>query len=1176
MSTNALITNTAVSSGTTSPHLSQSSDPVQTGSKRRWSSENQSAPGISCSSDQSPLSEKRPRLLMRSGDGTLQTAYTFWLAFDVITAGRQGVELGRDQAPVVQISAVLGKFSEAEAVDRFTVNIRPESFVRPQNGSTETNPLPNPGEQSGPNISEEYTHWLQTATNLTNGFYENVLHNSQTPDPTHEPGATTCMVPISLDAMKAAHWEDASQLPSYNSPSLPEAMNMIISWLQGHSVPVGEDPEQSALIVITEGHVQLRNVLQPQAAYLGIDRALMHRTPWCLYVSILDWCRQALEDQTGTDSASSNKRITNLMEAMTALEMDTNQDMVAADVSLNKAEQIARLINILSEKGVPVCEPQIIRSVYEHKVFPKTISLEDSCVVEVRQVPWSATPSIIAGFFTGLNLIPGGVAIRLTDGRRSNTAIVAFTSSLNAQLALARHQHQFCGALFPESPQDTQQGVDRAGTKDKQAQTPTKPSTLQVYSASAREFIQCAGCDQPLVSEFLSQLTNGEQVVVRVRGLPFTATKQQILDFFKAVEAPVLLEANGIYLVAYPEGRPTGDAFVLFSDDKTATRALLRHKDYLGDRYVELFKASPSEMVQVCHNVSKQLVGSHSSQKLPGSSADQQVRTRSAINLAASSLPTLAPYVLQSPSVSAALASMKPPGLGLNALSSVPLQTNFLSPGLLQLGLRPSFLPTLDQLTTANLSLPLTNMLPAQLLGQTHLLNTSSVPTTSLGVMTMPSRQLTETATKDLKDPTDPDCPYARQLPVAGVTAMIQMSGLPLETSRHDIRLYLGPVNMAKVYRMRQMDPKPDQTTSTWLISVSNTIEAIHLIRDLVNRPFSLTNGSTTGVARVIPNVPTFSLYHVGADKSVVPALLSDPSFGIPLNRIYGVAASEPVNGESWTSSPLPNTQLTDTGQLLLKGALTESTSRALEMNSNLVNATRLPEAVNNQMVQNLLCQTTLMNAHKSVTKPQPSLSAAIAGTALQSAMAGGYRSLASPGTQLLPGGPGQVFYQLQQNHFNPAANLSSVGGSDPGRTPSWTTVGGIMNPASTVMLTGAPLNATTEELMSLFQPISHWLSTTPQFTLYQPQPNGTANFLATFNNPVEAQTAALCCPSGSLRNRQYVIGAACLVPNPVATVAPTGQPTTLLDPTTSGYNQLNPAANLMLFSSAMTNPSLF
>ncbi|OON18448.1 hypothetical protein X801_05697, partial [Opisthorchis viverrini] len=452
MSTNALITNTALSSGTTSPHLSQSTDPVQTGSKRRWSSEKQSAPGISCSNDQSPLSEKRPRLLMRSGDGTIQTAYTFWLALDVITAGRQGVELGRDQAPVVQISAVLGKFSGAETVDRFTVNIRPESFVRPQNSSTETNPLP--GEHVGPNLSEEYTHWLQTATNLSNGFYENVLHNPQTPDPTHEPGATADMVPISLDAMKAAHWEDASQLPSYNSPSLPEAMNM------GHSVPVGEDPEQSALIVVTEGHVQLRNVLQPQAAYLGIDRALMHRTPWCLYVSILDWCRQAFGDQTGTDASSCNKRITNLMEAVT---------------------------------GVPICEPQIIRSVYEHKVFPKTISLEDSCVVEVRQVPWSATPSIIAGFFTGLNLIPGGVAIRLTDGRRSNTAIVAFTSSLNAQLALARHQHQFCGALFPETPQDTQQSVDRAGTKDKQAQTPTKPSTLQVYSASAREFIQCAG-----------------------------------------------------------------------------------------------------------------------------------------------------------------------------------------------------------------------------------------------------------------------------------------------------------------------------------------------------------------------------------------------------------------------------------------------------------------------------------------------------------------------------------------------------------------------------------------------------------------------------------------------------------------------------------------------------------
>ncbi|VDQ16499.1 unnamed protein product [Trichobilharzia regenti] len=60
-----------------------------------------------------------------------------------------------------------------------------------------------------------------------------------------------------------------------------------------------------------------------------------------------------------------------------------------------------------------------------------------------------------------------------------------------------------------------------------------------------------------------------------------------------------MLEEEGVYLVAYPDRRPTGDAFVLFNNDSTATKALGRHKDYLGDRYVELFKASPSEMVQV-------------------------------------------------------------------------------------------------------------------------------------------------------------------------------------------------------------------------------------------------------------------------------------------------------------------------------------------------------------------------------------------------------------------------------------------------------------------------------------------------------------------------------------------------------------------------------------------------
>ncbi|VDN10014.1 unnamed protein product [Dibothriocephalus latus] len=103
----------------------------------------------------------------------------------------------------------------------------------------------------------------------------------------------------------------------------------------------------------------------------------------------------------------------------------------------------------------------------------------------------------------------------------------------------------------------------------------------------------------PEVAEFLKQHNGEEQIIVRMRGLPFTAKKQDIIDFFCGVQADILGGSDGIFFVNYGGKRPTGDAFVIFPSGEIADRGLALHKCYLGQRYVELFKASPSELVQV-------------------------------------------------------------------------------------------------------------------------------------------------------------------------------------------------------------------------------------------------------------------------------------------------------------------------------------------------------------------------------------------------------------------------------------------------------------------------------------------------------------------------------------------------------------------------------------------------
>lgn len=99
-------------------------------------------------------------------------------------------------------------------------------------------------------------------------------------------------------------------------------------------------------------------------------------------------------------------------------------------------------------------------------------------------------------------------------------------------------------------------------------------------------------------NEVANFLSRENQIIVRMRGLPFNATAEQVLLFFSPA-CPVTDGSEGILFVRFPDGRPTGDAFVLFSCEEHAQNALKKHKDILGKRYIELFKSTAAEVQQV-------------------------------------------------------------------------------------------------------------------------------------------------------------------------------------------------------------------------------------------------------------------------------------------------------------------------------------------------------------------------------------------------------------------------------------------------------------------------------------------------------------------------------------------------------------------------------------------------
>lgn len=76
-----------------------------------------------------------------------------------------------------------------------------------------------------------------------------------------------------------------------------------------------------------------------------------------------------------------------------------------------------------------------------------------------------------------------------------------------------------------------------------------------------------------------------DDYVVKLRGLPWSATVDEILKFFK--DCKVKGKVSGIHMTTSREGRPSGEAFVEFEDGEDVERACERDRDHMGNRYIE-------------------------------------------------------------------------------------------------------------------------------------------------------------------------------------------------------------------------------------------------------------------------------------------------------------------------------------------------------------------------------------------------------------------------------------------------------------------------------------------------------------------------------------------------------------------------------------------------------------
>lgn len=86
-------------------------------------------------------------------------------------------------------------------------------------------------------------------------------------------------------------------------------------------------------------------------------------------------------------------------------------------------------------------------------------------------------------------------------------------------------------------------------------------------------------------------------------------------EFFAEGENGCKVMDGGVLFVNKSDGRPTGDAFVMFEDEQSGQKALTKHKHTIGTRYIELFRQVSwvysiitNFLMAFCEKITKQTV----------------------------------------------------------------------------------------------------------------------------------------------------------------------------------------------------------------------------------------------------------------------------------------------------------------------------------------------------------------------------------------------------------------------------------------------------------------------------------------------------------------------------------------------------------------------------------------
>lgn len=189
--------------------------------------------------------------------------------------------------------------------------------------------------------------------------------------------------------------------------------------------------------------------------------------------------------------------------------------------------------------------------------------MSETFVVKARGLPWSATAAEVVKFFSDVPIINGEEGVHFTynkEGRPSGECFVEVATEADRDLGLA-HNNEHMGKRYIEIKEAKHSEMEWVVNR--------------MSSGNASR--------------------NYSENIVRLRGLPFGCSRQDIDAFFQGLQ----IIPYGITITVDQDGRASGDAYVEFATAEDAESAMGKHKEKIGHRYIEVFRSSRNDIKHV-------------------------------------------------------------------------------------------------------------------------------------------------------------------------------------------------------------------------------------------------------------------------------------------------------------------------------------------------------------------------------------------------------------------------------------------------------------------------------------------------------------------------------------------------------------------------------------------------